>query len=113
MEHSEEFIVSKEKVKSSVFTVGAGVATELGMKVNGFGVKMTLNEMTEESSGNEEGSTEEQVKKIGFVLAEEGDDDYLSVDVRKEQRVSSGTNFVSYVQGGATACPYEGEEWTQ
>ena len=113
VEHSEEFIVSKEKVKSSVFTVGAGVATELGMKVNGFGVKMTLNEMTEESSGNEEGSTEEQVKKIGFVLAEEGDDDYLSVDVRKEQGVSSGTNFVYYVQGGATACPYEGEEWTQ
>ena len=46
-------------------------------------------------------------------MAEEGDDDYLSVDVRKEQGVSSGTNFVYYVQGGATACPYEGEEWTQ
>ena len=113
IEHSEEFTVSKEKVKTSTFIVGAGVATELGMKVNGFGVKMTLNEMTETSSGNEEGSTEEQTKKIGFVLAEEGDDDYLSVDVRKEQGASSGTNFVYYLQGGATACPYEGEEWTQ
>jgi len=74
---------------------------------------MTLNETVETTSGSEEGSSEEQMKKIGFVLAEEGDDDYISVHIRKEQGASSGTNFVYYTQGGATACPYEGEETTR
>ena len=113
VEYSEEFVLSEEETKTTTFTVGAGLATELGMKVNGFGFRMTLNETVETTSGSEEGSSEEQMKKIGFVLAEEGDDDYISVDIRKEQGASSGTNFVYYTQGGATACPYEGEETTR
>jgi hypothetical protein len=48
--------------------------------------------------------------KIGFALAETGDDDALSVDVGDDPH---GYGPVFRLRGGQTCCPYEGETKTQ
>ncbi|MCP9610485.1 T9SS type A sorting domain-containing protein [Coprobacter sp. LH1063] len=113
IEYSEEYSTSEERNQSFSFTINNETVAELGATVNGFGAKMTINEAVETNSTTESGSSEEKTKKIGFVLQEEGDDDYISVDIRKEKGTSTGTDFVYYTQGGATSCPYEGPEVTR
>ena len=65
----------------------------------------------------------------GFELAESGDDDYPRVDVCRESGYNKDGEYVKYkdmneestqfstfifkTKGGATSCPYEGEEKTR
>src|SRR3546814_18751075 len=51
----------------------------------------------------------ETTRTIGYTLASDGTDDYISVDIAKPD----DGGFVFRTLGGATACPYEGEEVTQ
>ena len=55
-------------------------------------------------------NSDEKTTGFSFTLAEDGDDDYLSVDV-----FDAPDNFgpIFYTRGGATCCPYEDEVVTQ
>jgi hypothetical protein len=53
---------------------------------------------------------EQKTDKIGYVFAETGDDDALSVDVGDDPY---GYSPVFRIKGGQTCCPYEGETKTK
>ena len=55
-------------------------------------------------------TTHESTKKIGFVLASDGTDDYFTVDVNT---ATDDGSYVFRTKGGASACPYEGVDTTK
>ncbi len=114
--HSREYSFKKETVKSFEFMVGGGLTTEFGFAVNKFGLKFSLEESYSYNNTNTDTDSEENTRKEGFVLEEDGDDDMLSVDVYYEtsfkdtihgkEREMKGA-FVYYTRSGVTCCPYE------
>ncbi len=86
------------------------VADEFGATVNDLGASVSLSVETtvHEESGTESGS--ETTTSISYTLAEEGEDDALTVDIFNAPD-KFGPIFVT--RGGQTSCPYEGEEVTQ
>ena len=91
--------------------VSAGLVVEnsFGFEVNGFGVECTIEDET--TGGRHE--TDEQgtstVTSFSYTLAEEGDDDALSVDVLQYGKYSP----IFHTRGGQTCCPYEGQTVTK
>lgn len=109
------------------FTAGSGVTTELGIEINGLGTHTVINETAGGSGGYNESSGSGTINNYGFVLAEDGDYDYMTVDVINiapkdtifgpDSEImdikQTGADMVFRLRGGATACPYEGEEYTK
>lgn len=109
------------------FTAGSGVTTELGIEINGLGTHTVINETAGGSGGHNESSGSGTINNYGFVLAEDGDYDYMTVDVINiapkdtifgpDSEImdikQTGADMVFRLRGGATACPYEGEEYTK
>ena len=124
IEYSEGF--SYTTVKTANFKLGLGVKViaEWGAKINEAGVVFNLEETITTEHGGEFTDEEESSHCKGFVLAESGDDDYLSVDVLRENGYNKGDQYIEYddinshsqtfstfifkTKGGATSCPYEG-----
>lgn len=113
-------------VETQTFTLGIGVdfAAKIGCKVSGTGFFIDVEERVKTEHGGEFTTEEEASQCKGFVLAEDGDDDYISVDVFHEKGYSeddqyidsdqmnskdhSFSTFIFKTKGGATSCPYEG-----
>lgn len=142
VEYAEQFSSAKEDGYSYSFMAAAGAIAEIGFTINGAGVRTTIDNVFGGTGSDERSAESEDSYSSGFVLADEGDFDYLSVDVYRSapvdtafkkvwndryekledefgeeghtlpKNVSYG-NFVFSVKGGATACPYEGEEYTK
>lgn len=120
IEHSVRYSHTSDTTKTFSFQVGAGLHGQIGATLNGFGIRFSSKESAGKIGGyaNSSGTTNEQT--IGFVLADDGDFDYMSVDVVTLNADSSAINagkvegnFVYRLRGGATACPYEGPEFTK
>ncbi|MDL2255156.1 T9SS type A sorting domain-containing protein [Parabacteroides sp. OttesenSCG-928-K15] len=127
IEYSEEYSYETASTYEYEYFVGAAAVVELGFQFNGFGFKTTFQEGGYDQGANESSDTEEYTRKEGFVLAEEGGNDYLSVDVYYETSEtmdyeSTGSEglddmikgpFVYRTKGGVTSCPYEGARLTK
>ncbi|MDH6311954.1 hypothetical protein M2137_000717 [Parabacteroides sp. PFB2-10] len=127
IEYSEEYAYETATTYEYEYFVGAAAVVELGFLFNGFGFKTTFQEGGYEQEMEESSESEENTRLEGFVLSEEGDDDYLSVDVyyeasetmNYESTGSEGLDemlkgpFVYRTRGGVTSCPYEGARLTK
>ncbi len=142
VEYSESFEMAKEEGYEYEFVVTAGVATEFGFAFNKAGTQISISEEGGQVGVDEQNSSSTENSSTGFVLADEGDFDYLSVDVLrvapvdttfknkwdnmrdsldnwgdhigvKPEKMTQYGNYVFRTRAGATACPYEPAEYTQ
>ncbi|MFB6319266.1 LamG-like jellyroll fold domain-containing protein [Saccharicrinis sp. FJH54] len=98
--------VDTTKVSSSSFewNVDFGVATSLGIEVNGLGFKVQGKERIHKGGVDTKTSSTSLSQTVGFKL-EDGDiGDYFSVDVKKD-RVFGSPVFI--LRGGQSSCPAE------
>lgn len=125
IEYSESFTQTKENSQDFHITVGAKTAGELGMNVMAAGTSFLIEEEVNTEQGGSWSQTEETTQTQGFVFAEDGDDDYLTVDVYHEIGYEKDDQYIEYkditsdkkqlstmifiTRAGATGCPYEGE----
>lgn len=130
IEYSEQTSNMTEQTHTYNVVAGGGMLTDLGFTINKCGLVVSIEEMGYSTKDTESGSSSEENNTIGFVLADEGDDDYLSVDVLRapapegdfntsisdqldEYKGKQFGSFVFRTKGGATSCPYEGELLTE
>jgi hypothetical protein len=91
------------------FNITPSIGAVAGGEVMGIGMELTTGvAITTETAEGRSGSSETSIT-TGFTLAEEGDDDELTVDYGK----TAGGTFAFKTRGGQTSCPYEGEVLTQ
>ncbi|NDW12077.1 T9SS C-terminal target domain-containing protein [Bacteroides sp. 214] len=125
VEYSEEYSFETETTYEYDYFVGASAILELGATFNGVGFKTTFREGGFEQGASSTSNATENTRKEGFVLAENGDDDYLTVDVLYEEsenlyeKDATGLTdfakgpFVYRTRGGVTSCPYEPVRYTK
>ena len=135
--YAEEY--ASTRITNSSFNIGIGAVGQLmtGVKADGVGMTLTVEDVGYVNNGGEFSSESERSSKIGFELVDEGSTDYLSVDVcvvditadehyktdlwqQATLQPAAGTdplagsrNFVFRTKGGATSCPFETEEYTR
>lgn len=131
VEYSEQYASTLTSNHSFSITIGGKISNDTYLGTTGAKTKFEFEEAIETTQGGEFENELEASHAKGFVLAEDGDDDYLSVDVfresdkSKEEYEQNGVNsgsvdenslktknsystFVFSTKGGATGCPYEG-----
>lgn len=143
LEYSEQYSVAKEEAHTYSYIATAALGAQIGVTINGAGFQTSVSEEFGESGEFEAGEGEEGTAAAGYVIAEEGDFDYLSVDVYRTEpvdisfadkwdgllenieddnneqdpdkikKVKQYGSFIFKTRGGATACPYEPAEYTQ
>lgn len=89
MEYTESFETAKEEGYSFEFTATAGIATEFGFTIGGAGVVTAIDQQFGGVGSDEQNSSEGNVASTGFVLADEGDFDYISVDILRAAPVDT------------------------
>ena len=94
----------------NTFKMSVVAGFETGVDINKTGVDININTNTGAGHvySNSEGTT--QSKTMGFVLADEGEDDKHSLDYGV---ASDGFGYVFFTKGGQTSCPYEDAELTK
>lgn len=129
VEYSESYSSNLSSSHSFSIKVGAMVSDDAVVTIAGVKSKFEFEETFSTTQGGEFANEAEASHSKGFVLAEDGDDDYLSVDVLYEDpnfdesyvnSVGAGSadtsklqtkdfypTFVFRTRGGATSCPYE------
>lgn len=134
IEYAEEMSHAVESTHTYNLIAGGGMLGDLGLRAAGVGVIVSIEELGYGTKDEESTSSSEDSRSSGFVLAENGDDDYLSVDVYRVNapmmegdhfndgwssdlgsyiKTTQYGNFVFRTKGGATSCPYEGERLTE
>ena len=137
VEYSESYSAGKTHESTFSIMLGANTALESDIEVSA-GMKNAVSYKMDETYTTTHGGTfsteAERSHCKGFVLAEDGDDDYLSVTVYREPHWSAGdesydydgplsqgntvdstkisdkdyfSSFIFVTEGGATSCPYE------
>lgn len=93
------------------WTVTAAVvfAYSWGASIDGTGVQWTVSTRTGGGAHHTSEDTKTDISSFSYTLAEEGDDDALTVDVYKYGAYSS----IFRTRGGQTSGPYEGEVKTK
>lgn len=86
------------------------VGAQTGVKINETGVVVSIQEKAGEKIEVNEELGSQYTTSFSYTLKEDGDDDYLSVDV-----FDAPDNFgpIFYTRGGATCAPYEDEVVTK
>ncbi|WP_243699169.1 LamG-like jellyroll fold domain-containing protein [Anseongella ginsenosidimutans] len=107
--YSEQFSETEAKSHSFNIILSAKILSETFFEILGQGLKLKIDESIGTSNGGNFETVTGTERTTGFVMASDGTDDYISVDVNKPEE----GGFVFRTLGGATACPYEGEEVTQ
>lgn len=106
--YAQEDYDGTETENTFMLSVVAGFET--GVEINKTGVDININTNTGGGHvySHSEGNT--QTKTMGFVLADEGEDDKHSVDYGM---AGDGYGYVFFTRGGQTSCPYEDAEVTK
>lgn len=91
-------------------TLNPGIATETGFALNGVGASLEITETFVHNETNINGQTKAFSQTIGFVLQDEDQSNFLSVDVLDDKE---GHGPIFRTRGGQTTCPYEGETRTK
>lgn len=136
IEYSESYSTTISSSHGFDVTIGGQFANDMTSKIFGATVKFSFEEHVATSQGREWNDELEMSHAKGFVLQEDGDDDYLSVDVYYENEKADETYstnsdwttidygagsvnqnslkekdnysmFIFKTRGGATGCPYE------
>lgn len=129
IEYSESFSSTLSSSHSFSIKVGVQISNDFEVTIATVASKFEFEENVSTTQGGEFTDEAEASHSKGFVLAEDGDDDYLSVDVLYESadvdetyvnHVGAGSadttklakkdfypTFVFRTRGGATSCPYE------
>ncbi|WP_298554848.1 LamG-like jellyroll fold domain-containing protein [uncultured Parabacteroides sp.] len=89
VEYTESYEMAKEDGYSFEFTATAGVAAEFGFSIGGAGVVTAIDQQFGGVGSDEQNFTEGETASSGFVLADEGDFDYISVDVLRAAPVDT------------------------
>ena len=89
LEYSEQYSVAKEESHTYSYMATAVLAGKVGVTINGAGFQTSVSEEFGESGESEAGEGEEGTATAGYVIAEEGDFDHLSVDVYRSEPVDS------------------------
>ena len=131
IEYSESYSSTLASTQSFSIDLGVALGEDYEATIAGAKTKFEYEEKFTTTQGGEFSDEAEASHAKGFVLAEDGDDDYLSVDVLYEEipdfddsyvgSVGAGSadtsklnekdtypSFVFRTRGGATSCPYEG-----
>ena len=126
VEYNESYSSSDTHEDSFHVMLGGKIANDWTLGTTAAKTKFELNETISTTHGGAFSSGEEASHSKGFVLAESGDDDYISVDVcyEKGKRIEDDnadadneeqyfSSFIFKTKAGATSCPYEGEYVTK
>ena len=89
------------------YTIEGDIAFEIGGKINGFGGSYNNNIPITFEVEKKVSDTESQGVTVGYVLSDNDESDFISVDV-KQSNMGFGPIFRK--RGGQTMCPHEGEE---
>ena len=81
-----------------------------GFSICGIGFEVELETKQGGTEGFSGTSTTETCTTVGYTLAEDGDDDALSIDVFQ---APDGFGPIFYTRAGQTTCPYEDEKLTR
>jgi hypothetical protein len=118
IEYSEGYETDTVKTTSFSILVGGTIANDFKVGAAGSKTKFKFEEqLTTQHGGdftNEKGASNTQ----GFVLADDGTNDYITVDVCKVEKKNRNDSiahpsFIFRTQAGSTSCPYEGEYKTK
>ena len=109
--YSYTYETENETTSTWDWTVSAGIVGKntFGLNLNGFGFEITLEDETTGGTHEVEEESNTTKNSFAFTLAEDGDDDALTVDVLDYD--SYGPIF--HTRGGQTCCPYEGKVVTK
>ena len=137
IEYSEAYSSTKSHESSFHIMLGGKISNDWKLGAGPAKTKFEFTETVETSHGGTFTSEVEASHCKGFVLAEDGDDDYLTVDVCHEKDWSSDdedydkggsegsvdedsigkkdyySSFIFKTKAGVTSCPYEGEYVTK
>jgi hypothetical protein len=109
IEYSEQTTHDTVTNNSFNIIISGSVTNSTDVDIMGNGFSFTFNESVGTTQGGEFVDTHSSDVTHGFVLAADGTDDYLSVDVSK----AGDGGFAFWTKGGVTGCPYEGASLTQ
>lgn len=105
-----ETLNSTTTVEEYTNEVNVILSNESGFSVCGVGLGVTVHSNTQHTMTNTSESTTTSTTSTSFTLQEDGDDDYLSVDVFK---APDGFGPIFVTRAGATCAPYEDEVVTK
>ena len=127
--YSESFATTRTETQRFSFTLAGNYFNDFGVNNNSAGFIISIDENASTTHGGEFTDEETAAHCQGFELVESGDDDYISVDICRETGYNKDGEFIKYkdmnseetqfstfifkTKGGATSCPYEGEEKTR
>lgn len=105
-----ETLNSTTTVKENTNEVNVILSNESGFSVCGVGLGISVHSSTQHTMTNSSESSSTSTTSMSFTLQEDGDDDYLSVDVFK---APDGFGPIFVTRAGATCAPYEDEVVTK
>ena len=91
---------------SSTFRMTGTSTLKLTAKFNDIGIESETTFQNSVEKGSSHENSKERSVTMGYVLAENGDDDALSVDI---YNAPDGFGPIFRTRGGQTSCPYEGQ----
>ncbi len=126
IEYARGYSNTENTTNTFSFVIGGGFANDTEFDAFGTGFVFEFEESLSTTQGGEFSKEEEATTKVGFELADSGND-YFSVDVYQEtggQNSDAGfedidskdlnlSKFILRTLAGATSCPYEDEEVTE
>ena len=98
------------RLNTEVQEINAILGAETGYKFSGLGVGVQISETVGITITEEQQRDSVKTVTTSYSLVEDGDDDYLSVDVFK---APDGFGPIFYTRAGATSCPYQDEVVTE
>lgn len=101
---------SKSKSYSNGFTLAATSTLNTQATVCDIGIESETTFQASTETVTTTGETKENTVTMGYALAENGDDDALSVDI---YNAPDGFGPIFRTRGGQTCCPYEGQTVTK
>lgn len=109
VDYSEQSDVNNTTSNDFTVVLSGSVFNTTDVNILGNGFNFTFNESIGTTQGGSIDVSTDNESTIGFELASEGSDEYLSVDVNKDD----DGRFVFRTKGGVTGCPYEGAAATK
>ncbi len=110
VESSVTNTITKTRSYTNSFTMAATATIHVEAKVCDIGLESETTLETSLESASTTGDTKQNSITMGYVLAESGDDDALSVDIFN---APDGFGPIFRTRGGQTSCPYEGQTVTK
>ncbi len=107
---TDEIAIDSIESDSKTYDYNFHAGGETGFTFNGFGLKATWTEDAGMTYVNNTTTTHTNIRAFSYTLSEDGNNDYLSVDVLKS---NDGFSPIFFTHAGATSGPFEDEVVTK